>query len=117
MLEKVLDKLEMARNQSSYGAEKFEYNRGSVDAYNNAINLVRAEMKDGGWISCKDRLPEEKENPVTMDYFIYPVMVTIDGITDIKYYGFGKGHWWHGPSQMDVYVTHWMDIKPPKKGE
>ena len=71
-----------------------------------------------GWILVSERLPEEKENPVTRDWYVYPVMVRFEEITDIRYYSFGRGHWHHGPGIMDKYVTHWMDIKPYQpKGE
>lgn len=72
---------------------------------------------NNGWISVHNQLPEEKENPLTLDYFVYPVMVQLEDKSDIRYYSFGDGHWWNGPSCMDAYVTHWMDIKPYEKRE
>ena len=73
---------------------------------------------DNGWIPCSERLPEEKENPITRDYYVYPVMVDLGKRSDIRYYGYGDGHWWHGLTKMDGLVTHWMDIKPYQpKGE
>lgn len=83
------------------------YNKGLKDANNE------------GWIPVSSgKLPEEKENPVTRDWYVYPVMVKFEEITDIRYYSFGNGHWHHGPGIMDKYVTHWMDIKPYQpKGE
>ena len=62
------------------------------------------------WIMCSTKLPVEKTNPVTMDYYIYPVKAVIGNIEDIRFYSFGKGHWWHGPSVMDDYVVSWFDI-------
>jgi len=62
------------------------------------------------WILCNKQLPEEKENPITHDYYTYPVVFRNKEITDIRFYAFGKGHWWHGPQIMDGHVTHWMDI-------
>lgn len=62
------------------------------------------------WISVHESLPDEKINPVTSNYYQYPVKVCIGGTHDIKYYHFGDGHWWHGPSIVDEYVTHWFDI-------
>lgn len=72
-----------------------------------------------GWIPVDSgKLPEEKENPVTRDWYVYPVMVRFEEVTDIRYYSYGNGHWHHGPGIMDKYVTHWMDIKPYQpKGE
>ena len=72
-----------------------------------------------GWIPVDSgKLPEEKENPVTRNWYVYPVMVRFEEITDIRYYSYGNGHWYHGPGIMDKYVTHWMDIKPYQpKGE
>lgn len=72
-----------------------------------------------GWIPVDSgKLPEEKENPVTRNWYVYPVMVRFEEVTDIRYYSYGNGHWYHGPGIMDKYVTHWMDIKPYQpKGE
>ncbi len=69
------------------------------------------------WISVNDFLPEEHKNPITMDYYQYPVTFQNGDITDIRYYGFGEGHWWHGPEIMDKYVTAWMPIPNPCKTE
>ena len=71
-----------------------------------------------GWIPAdgKHRLPEEKENPITRDFYTYPVTVEICGQRDIRYYAYGRGHWWHGPGHMDHYVKAWMDIQGPYTG-
>jgi hypothetical protein len=90
-----------------------------------SAKLANANMErstayyNDGWIPVgSGKLPEEKENPVTRDWYVYPVMVRFEEITDIRYYSYGNGHWYHGPGIMDKYVTHWMDIKPYKpKGE
>ena len=86
----------------------------------NAIEIVKqeAEQYNNGWIPVSERLPEERINPVTHDYYQYPVMFESDGVEDIKYYYFGNGHWRYGLQIMDCYVTHWMNIKPYQpKGE
>lgn len=67
------------------------------------------------WINCKDVLPEEKENPITKDYYTYPVVYRNGATRDIRYYAFGNGHWWNGPEQMDKYVTHWFNIWLPEE--
>ena len=65
------------------------------------------------WISVNDFLPEERENPITMDYYQYPVTFQNGDVTDIRYYKFGDGHWWHGSQMMDKYVTAWMPLPKP----
>ncbi len=68
------------------------------------------------WINVNDFLPEERENPITMDYYQYPVTYQNGDVTDIRYYGFGKGHWWHGSEIMDKYVIAWMPLPELYKG-
>lgn len=88
-----------------YGERQNGVSEG-IDVAIKIVNQVAEEYvtdtnvgnKDG-WIPVSSgKLPEEKENPVTRDWYVYP------------------GH--HGPGIMDKYVTHWMDIKPYQpKGE
>lgn len=67
----------------------------------------------GGWISVKDKLPEEKENPYTQDYQeILCVLKTRFG-TDVRVYKFGKGHFWNGPQEIDRMISHWMPLPEP----
>lgn len=61
-------------------------------------------------------LPEEKINPITQDYYAYPVTVEINGARDVRYYKFGRGHWWHGPAHMDHYVKAWLPVPDPYAG-
>lgn len=79
-----------------------------------AIEIVTnfAKEYNNGWISIKEKSPIEKTNQITQDWYVYPVMVNIKGTIDIRYYAYGDGHWWHGFTKMDEYVTHWMDIQP-----
>lgn len=65
------------------------------------------------WIFIKDRLPEEKENPITWDFYEYPCVFKFGETIDIRYYKYGNGHWWNGRMIMDDYVVAWMDIKFP----
>ena len=65
------------------------------------------------WIPVTERLPEEKISPMTMDYMEYPcVFDGRDGQREVRYYKFGKGHFWHGPGCIDEYVTHWAEPMP-----
>ena len=75
-----------------------------------------------GWVSVKDRLPEEKENPLTHDFAEVICFCDFGGRlkrTDIRTYKFGKRydenepHFWHGPQIMDGVITHWMPLPEP----
>ena len=102
--------------QNAYALDQ-AYIRGRQDE-RDRFDRWREEHGNCGWIPCSERLPEEKENPITRDYYVYPVMVDLGKRSDIRYYGYGDGHWWHGLTKMDGLVTHWMDIKPYQpKGE
>ena len=77
-----------------------------------------------GWVSVKDRLPEEKINPVTMDFQNVICFCDFGGVpkvTDIRTYGYGtpmghkEAHFWHGPQIMDGVITHWMPLPEPPK--
>lgn len=76
-------------------------------------------QKFGNWISVKDRLPEERINPLTHDFQEVICFCDFGGRpkrTDIRTYGYGKRSWekephfWHGPQIMDGIVTHWMPL-------
>lgn len=82
------------------------------EALNMAINSLK-----GGWIKCKDRLPEEKINPITQDFYEYQCTFKNGDVYDIRSYKFGKGHWWHGPGIVDEYVIAWMPLSEPYKEE
>lgn len=86
----------------------------------NPVCEHRAELKPCPfrWIPISERLPEEKMNPVTNDFYVYPVTYRNGNVTDTRYYAFGNGHWWHGPQIMDDKVIAWMPCpRPYKKGE
>ena len=68
------------------------------------------------WISVKDRLPEEKINEITMDYYHVICCCDFGGLprrVDVRPYQFGRGHFWHGAGIMDDVVTHWMPLPEP----
>lgn len=106
---------DMEENPPSYG----DMDR-VIAAVNNAPTV-------NGWISVKDRMPIEKENPLTHDFAEVICFCDFGGLprqTDIRMYKFGKllwetkPHFWHGPQNMDGIVTHWMPLpKPPKEGD
>lgn len=80
------------------------------ESYNNVMNYAKTLLQGNQWIPVEERLPEERINPYTMDYYVYPVFFQSDNVTDIRYYSFGKGHWYHGPGIMDDYVKAWMPL-------
>ena len=90
------------------------WHSGLIDA---VIDEIRKMPTIGGWISVKDRLPEEKENPYTQDYQeVLCVLKTRFG-TDVRVYKFGKGHFWNGPTEIDRMISHWMPFPELPKEE
>lgn len=77
--------------------------------------LVIHFPKANDWIPCSVRLPEERINPVTNDFYEYQVTYRSDDVTDIRHYKFGRGHWWNGPGTMDKCVTAWKPLPEPYK--
>lgn len=71
-----------------------------------------------GWISVKDRLPEENVNQYTQDYQEVLCVLSTRFGTDVRVYKFGKGHFWNGPQEIDRMISHWMPFPElPKDGE
>ena len=115
------EKLIRTLHLDSMNGQAEEYARGWNNAFDNVIAVMESTSasasNDGLWISVKDRLPEEGINPVTDDYWVYPVTFHSVGhgrdVYDVRYYKFGDGHWWNGPAKMDEFVTAWMDRPVP----
>ena len=79
-----------------------------------AENMQRsAEDCGGGWIPCKERLPEEKINPVTDDFYEYEVTFKQGDVIDIRHYKFGRGHWWNYGMLSDDCVIAWREHLEP----
>lgn len=76
-------------------------------------NLHNTNSKNTDWIPCKVQIPEEKTNPITLDWYIYPVTIQVGKERDVRYYKFGNGHWWHGTECMDKYVIAWKNVTEP----
>lgn len=105
---------------------EWEYNRfyneiseavDTIEALSAKMAVENMERSDryygGGWIACGDRLPEEKINPVTKDFYEYQTTFQSEDVMDVRHYKFGNGHWWNGPSIMDEHVTAWrLPIEP-----
>lgn len=91
-----------------------------VQGIEEATEFIRSQMdevKNDGWIPVEERLPEEKINPITKDFYAYPVTFESGGVRDIRYYPFGMGHWWKATEIMDEYVKAWMPIPASYKSK
>ena len=86
-----------------------EYNGGRCIYEEQWLGDKYVNPKIGGWITCSERLPEEKINPVTNDFYEYQVTFKSDKVTDVRHYKFGRGHWWNCGQNMDKYVTAWRE--------
>lgn len=69
--------------------------------------------KNDGWIPVEERLPEERVNPVSQDFYEYQVTVKFGNVKDVRHYKYGNGHWWHGPGIVDEYVIAWQENPEP----
>jgi hypothetical protein len=130
-LEKVIKGLEEAkeyfrecRNNASLGSKAENHFWELQNAMNEAADLLKAQ--DAGWISVKDRLPEGKINPLTLDFNEVICFCNFGGDpkrTDVRTYKFGtrigdtRPHFWHGPQIMDGVVTHWQYLPEPPEEE
>lgn len=85
--------------------------------FKDVIKTAQEQPKVGEWIPCSEYLPENKVNPISNDYYEYPVTVDFNGTLDVRYYKFGDGHWWHGGKCMDDYVIAWIPRPEPWEGE
>lgn len=65
------------------------------------------------WVSVEERLPEEKINPISQDFYEYQVTVKFGNAKDVRHYGYGNGHWWNGPGIVDKYVIAWRENPEP----
>ena len=107
-LEKILE--EMSR-QLELSTSR-EYRRGWSACKERMMHIIRKHMNDG-WISVDERLPEEKVNPITRDFYEYQVTVNFGFGEDVRTYKYGNGHWWHGPGIVDQYVIAWRERPDP----
>lgn len=93
-----------------------QYNEGWQDAIDRVRGMLMLFFENGeydGWIPVDVRLPDEKTNPVTLDFYEYQTTAKFGDITDVRYYKYGNGHWWHGPGIVDQYVIAWRNNPEP----
>ena len=68
------------------------------------------------WISCSERLPENKVDPETGGFLEYEVTLVIDGKRSLQHCYFRQGLWWRGPEVMNKYVVAWRERPEPWEG-
>ena len=104
-----------------YSSFKLDYVVKWLNDYFEFAGEAKVSCENDGWIPVEERLPEEKINPITKDFYVYPVTFELDGVRDIRYYPFGMGNWWKATEIMDEYVKAWMPIpasyKPKEKDD
>lgn len=103
------------------GDDIYRYGYGkSLEAYQQGklfvIDIIRKRMNDG-WIPVEERLPEEKINPVSQDFYEYQVTAKFGNVKDVRHYKYGNGHWWNGPGIVDQYVIAWRPLPEPYRPE
>ena len=85
------------------------------------LEEIRAEGENfvkprtGEWIPVTEKLPEEKINPITVDYFEYQCTVRFGNLYDVRSYKYGEGHWRLGATIVDDYVIAWRELPEPYK--
>ena len=53
---------------------------------------ITKSSRDNDWIPVGERLPEEKINPASQDFYQYQVTARFGIVTDMRHYKFGNGH-------------------------
>lgn len=82
--------------------------------YESDLDLLQpVQLKTERWIPVSERLPEEKINPITEDFYEYQCTVKFGDFYDVRSFEFGRGHWWHGGGLVDEYVIAWMPLLKP----
>lgn len=107
-----------------YAASELESYEYDVDTYNEAVGYAISHLEEDRWIPVSERLPEEKQIPLSGDFgfdFEEVLCTTIWG--SVRAYKFGKPighdkpHFWNGGGIMDEYVIAWQYKPDPyKKG-
>ena len=72
-LEKILEEIDLEEKNALLSVEHTTgYKAGALYMANTIKDIIRNHMNDG-WIPVEERLPEEKTNPVTQDFYEYQV--------------------------------------------
>lgn len=116
----ISEQVKELRNIYEYGTT-YEETKKAIERAADTIESLSAKLADmerlaedcGRWIACKERLPEEKINPVTDDFYEYEVTFKQGDVIDIRHYKFGRGHWWNYGMLSDDCVIAWREHLEP----
>ena len=114
--EKILEEIEKAKGEPWYRLNNYDVGHKLDGAINRIVDIIRKHMNDG-WIPVEERLPEEKVNPVSQDFYEYQVTAKFGNVKDVRHYKYGNGHWWNGPGIVDKYVIAWRPLPEPYRPE
>ena len=76
-----------------------------------------AERMNDDWIPVEERLPEERIDPITNDFYDYQVTVKFGEDMYIRHCKFGRGHWYYGATNVVKYVIAWLPRPEPYQPE
>ena len=112
-LEKILEEIELEKKRVSLSPDcPNEHAVTETILLEKIEKIIRKHMNDG-WIPVDERLPEEKVNQLTQDYYEYQVTAQFENVKDVRHYKYGNGHWWNGPGIVDRYVVAWRENPDP----
>ena len=116
-LEKILEEIELEKKRISLSRDcSNEHAVIEISLLEKIEDIIRKHMNDG-WITVEERMPEEKANPVSQDFYEYQVTAKFGNVKDVRHYKYGNGHWWHGPGIVDQYVLAWRENPEPYRPE
>jgi len=82
---------------------------------NMAIKALE-EQDRNRWIPVAERLPEEKEDALTLDYINYQcTILTLRAERIVRNLKFGSGKWWHFGTEASFSVLAWREQPLPYK--
>ncbi len=79
------------------------------------LKELKRFKENSRWIPTAERLPEERINPITKDFYPYQCTFKNGDVYDVRFYKFGQGHWWHGSEIYDGHVIAWRERPEPYK--
>lgn len=116
-LEKILEEIDQEKKNAALSIRHTTgYKAGQIRMAERIEKIIRKHMNDG-WIPVEERLPEEKANPVSQDFYEYQVTAQFGNVKDVRHYKYGNGHWWHGPGIVDQFVVAWKENPEPYRPE